>query len=131
MAKYINRKPSIIGLNVTGEGTQGPTTVNPGEVFEAEKDQIPKHYFDQGWVEEYKGAQSDKDAEKTISESADRPIPREQLAGPNPVQGSGTSMEKSETDEAAKKSHAYDRGSLQDRQRNIDAEADTSTPKKK
>lgn len=60
MPRYRNLKPSILGLNtksqtVDDKGAPVPgesRTVMPGEVFEAEKDEIPEVYFQQRWLEE-------------------------------------------------------------------------------
>lgn len=101
--KYKNNKQSILGLNFKGESS--PRTINPGEIFEAEKDDIPQHYFDQGWIVEAKDV---KDAPKQVSDTADRPL-NPQYDGPNPTQGSGTSDRQSTTDADAAKSGTYDR----------------------
>ncbi len=60
MPRYKNLKPSILGLSTKAQTTDdkgnpvpGSTiTVQPGEVFEAEKADIPEIYFQQRWLEE-------------------------------------------------------------------------------
>lgn len=111
MAKYVNKKPGILGFNVKGKNEKGETayterTVNPGEVFEAEKGDIPEHFFTNGWFEEAKDIPEGQKSQE-LPESADRPLnPR--LDGPNPTQGSGTSDRQSTTDKDAQKSGTYD-----------------------
>lgn len=97
MPRYKNLKPSILGLSFKGATT--PRTVQPGEVFEAEKDQIPQVYFDQKWVEETQDAVTNPTAE---------PGTTGQYEGSNPVQQSNTSALESTTDADAQKSGAYD-----------------------
>lgn len=104
MAKYKNNKPSMLGLSFKGENN--PRVISPGEVFEAEKEAIPAHYFEQGWIVEAKDADT-KQQSATTSATADAKIDPK-WEGPNPTQGSGTSVLKSETDQAAQRSGAYD-----------------------
>lgn len=108
MAKFKNNRPGVLGLNFKGESSA--RTVGPNEVFEAEKDAIPEHYFTQGWIVEAKDA--DATAEKKDGNApnpqADAKGLNPQYEGPQPTQGSGTSVLKSETDQSAKESGAYD-----------------------
>lgn len=105
MAKYKNNKAGVLGLNFSGES--GARTVNPGEVFEANKEDIPEHYFTQGWIAEAKDGEVSGQNPDVANPNADQRIDPK-FEGPNPTQGSGTSAFKSETDKAAKDSGAYD-----------------------
>jgi hypothetical protein len=113
MAKFRNAKPGIIGYSLkaeTGEdgkpkGPAGQRTVGPGEIFEAEKSDIPEHYFTQGWIVEAKDSDANAQQQQ-LSATADVPL-NPKYDGPNPTQQSGTSVNKSETDKAAQDSGAY------------------------
>lgn len=110
MAKYRNQKPGILGLAVTktdkeGNRVSSDLTVGPGEVFEAEKADIPQLYLDNGWIVD---AKDDGKGGKAgaRSETADQPL-NPALEGPTPTQGSGTSPYQSTTDADAQKSGTY------------------------
>jgi hypothetical protein len=81
MPWFKNSKPSRLGLSFPGDGA--PRVVEPGEVFEAKAEDIPQSYLDQ------------KPTEQTGST---------QFEGPEPVQGSGTSVLESSTDKEAQDS---------------------------
>jgi hypothetical protein len=104
MAKYQNQKQSILGLSFKGDAA--PRTIGPGEIFEANKEDIPEHYFTQGWIVDAKDIKQGDG--KEVSPTADKPL-NPKFDGPNPTQGSGTSDRQSTTDADAAKSGTYDR----------------------
>jgi hypothetical protein len=48
MARWINNKASRLGLN--WQSADQPRLVNPGEVFDAELEEIPQSYRDLEWI---------------------------------------------------------------------------------
>lgn len=111
MPWYRNDAPRVLGLNYrtpkpdekSPEVSANPRTVAPGEVFEANENDIPKSYLEQKLI---------------VTTEAPKPgdnVNREgsgQYTGPEPTQGSQTSVLESSTDKEAVDSGAYTAGSM-------------------
>jgi hypothetical protein len=112
MPWYKNDKAGFLGLN--HKGGAAPRVIEPGAIFEAEKSDIPEHYFAEKWIAEAQApAGSVKVAAVDVPKTPPAPDSETaktgsgQFTGPAPVQGSGTSVLESATDKEASESGAY------------------------
>ena len=122
MPWYKNTQARVIGLSYKADGA--PRLVQPGEVFEASETDIPAPWLEQKWFEQTQAPATTTTVTVTTTTGAgalDQPhsVPDAnsataitgsgQFTGPEPVQGSGTSVLESATDKEAAESGAYDR----------------------
>jgi hypothetical protein len=125
MPWFKNDQARVLGLSFKADAGN-PRLLQPGEVFEANQEDIPKHYLDNKWVIP---AEAPKSGTTTAAAPGDQPqSPPDagsataqtgsgQFTGPDPVQGSGTSVLESSTDKEAQDSGAYDRGDQSNKRR--------------